>query len=222
MKKLIISSIIMVLSIIIVIILSKNTKIIINLENVGLTVIDAIKIGCMLTIISWLVTILFGVEEENNAIFSMLGNIYISIQILVFIVLVYILEQNLTGLTSILFEIGGIKIEKYIYTADEINELISQMAKNYQVTLTSTEIQELQKCTNPKMIKDELLKIGARWVISQFSIREILSLVLIRIFVTKGQQPKRKQSKRKTIKKKTTKKKNKKYRKTRSKANQYL
>jgi len=109
MKKLIISSIIMVLSIIIVIILSKNTKIIINLENVGLTVIDAIKIGCMLTIISWLVTILFGVEEENNAIFSMLGNIYISIQILVFIVLVYILEQNLTGLTSILFEIGGIK-----------------------------------------------------------------------------------------------------------------
>jgi len=57
------------------------------------------------------------------------------------------------------------------------------------------------------MIKDELLKIGARWVISQFSIREILSLVLIRIFVTKGQQPKRKQSKRKQSKRKQQKKK---------------
>jgi len=153
MKKLIISSIIMVLSIIIVIILSKNTKIIINLENVGLTVIDAIKIGCMLTIISWLVTILFGVEEENNAIFSMLGNIYISIQILVFIVLVYILEQNLTGLTSILFEIGGIKIEKYIYTADEINELISQMAKKLSGNINeyrNTRITKMHKSKNDK------------------------------------------------------------------------
>jgi hypothetical protein len=44
-------------------------------------------------------------------------------------------------------------------------------------------------------------------VISQFSIREILSLVLIRIFVTKGQQPKRKQSKRKQSKRKQQKKK---------------
>jgi len=207
MKKLIISSIIMVLNIHIIIRLSTNTRIILAdtylMKIIGLVFIMLI----IIVYINAFIIKVLGFKEGVKMIFSILGTINLVLQTIAILFLIYILAANEVGLTSILFEIGGIKIEKYIYTADEINELISQMAKNYQVTLTSTEIQELQKCTNPKMIKDELLKIGARWVISQFSIREILSLVLIRIFVTKGQQPKRKQSKRKQSKRKQQKKK---------------
>jgi len=159
MASLIISSIIMVLNIHIIIRLSTNTRIILAdtylMKIIGLVFIMLI----IIVYINAFIIKVLGFKEGVKMIFSILGTINLVLQTIAILFLIYILAANEVGLTSILFEIGGIKIEKYIYTADEINELISQMAKNYQVTLTSTEIQELQTYPKPEMINKKLIKI---------------------------------------------------------------
>jgi len=153
MASLIISSIIMVLNIHIIIRLSTNTRIILAdtylMKIIGLVFIMLI----IIVYINAFIIKVLGFKEGVKMIFSILGTINLVLQTIAILFLIYILAANEVGLTSILFEIGGIKIEKYIYTADEINELISQMAKKLSGNINeyrNTRITKMHKSKNDK------------------------------------------------------------------------
>jgi len=164
MKKLIVLITLTILNIIIIIILSKDTRIITNTENLDLT--KTVEIGCGVLIvticISAIIINVLGVKEGGKVILGILEKIHLVIQTMLFLFLVFLLLVHFLSLTEALIEIGMVKIEKYKHTPAEFKRIVEHVASMRSVKLDGlTDIQhkELQKCTTFQMVQEKIIRI---------------------------------------------------------------